>query len=427
MSSKRSTSARRSVAALAVLAVVAMGAGPAASDEKAPPFSENVEHVTTVPGSTGGHVAIEGKRMYVGAYGFGMRIFDISDPTAPTVIGEWMPGFEGTSDLGLRADAVPDAAVFGKRHIATLGGTSRHSSTTRTEFLDVTDPANPELLAEFEGPEEGEAHNGDIVDERKLWMPSGGSPLGGLRIFDMRPLLAKEPQAPKLLFAGDPVALWEASPYRKGRPVGNPYTHTHDITVYLDHKVRINGKTKKRDIALLAEGGSYLGSGNTGSIVIVDISDPRQPAVLNRWMNDEGHAIRYYHEAQFLDGDNSVMIVTDEDLHNGCNAGGVALVRVSPDLTTAKKLSEWFIGAGTPAPVCSAHVFSTKGNYMYMGSYNAGLQVIDLSNPAEPSKAGYYIEPGMNSWGAQWHRGVVYVGDFGARGLDVFKFTPPKG
>jgi len=414
--------------AMAALALAAVGATPASGDEKAPPLSENVEHVTTVPGSTGGHVAIEGKRMYVGAYGMGMRIFDISKPEAPEVVGEWMPGFEGPGDPGLRADAVPDAARFGKRHIATLGGTSRTASTTRTEFLDVTDPANPELLWEMVGDQDGEAHNGDIVDKRKLWMPSGGDNLLGLRIYDMRPLLGKKPKAPRLLFAGDPALLWEASPYRKGRPVGNPYTHTHDVTVYPDFKVRMGGKTKKRDIALLAEGGSYLSNaGNTGSIVVVDITNPRRPVALNRWTNDEGHAIRYYHEAQFLDGDNSVMIVTDEDLHNGCNAGGVALVRVSPDLTSAKKLSEWFIGTGTPAPVCSAHVFSTKGDYMYMGSYNAGLQVLDLSNPEEPVKAGYYTEPGMNSWGAQWYKGVVYVGDFGARGLDVFKFTPAEG
>ena len=93
------------------------------------------------------------------------------------------------------------------------------------------------------------------------------------------------------------------------------------------------------------------------------------------------------------------------------------------DLTEATELSEWFIGTGTPAPVCSVHVFSTHGDHMFIGSYNAGLQVVDLSDPANPTKAAQLIMPGANSWGALWHQGYIYVGDFGARGLDVFRFT----
>jgi len=32
---------------------------------------------------TGGHVTVEGGRLYVGAYGLGFRMFDISDPEKP--------------------------------------------------------------------------------------------------------------------------------------------------------------------------------------------------------------------------------------------------------------------------------------------------------------------------------------------------------
>jgi hypothetical protein len=48
--------------------------------------------------------------------------------------------------------------VFGRRHIAVLNGTRRTSThsaarTDRTEFLDVTDAANPRLLWTF-GPDQ---------------------------------------------------------------------------------------------------------------------------------------------------------------------------------------------------------------------------------------------------------------------------------
>jgi hypothetical protein len=416
--------------------------------------TENVDLVDSDGGATGGHVVAEGDRLYVGAYGAGFRIFDISNPANPRQIGAYLPGN--------RADAVPDAAVYGNRrsarHIAVLNGTRRttftqETRTDRSEFLDVTDPANPILLHEFVGQEHGEAHNGDIVDRRRLWLPSGGTGVSGdgrwgLRIYDLQPLIKTptskcrpkapdNPCAPVRIFNGNPVALWESSPYRNGRPVGAAFTHTHDITVYTDYPVlRPGGSTARRDIALLAEGGNYTNdAGDTGSVFVIDITDPRNPVVLLRWLHERGpahHPIRYHHEAQFLASDPRVMLVTDEDLHHPCGeddgtdgldtaGGGNVAVRLDPSLTAATELSEWFIPAGTPAPVCSAHVFSSKGSLVAMGSYNAGLQVIDYQDPSQPQRVAQGIAPGTTAWGAWWNGDLIYVGDM-ARGLDTFRY-----
>jgi hypothetical protein len=386
---------------------------------------ENVEYVGGDNGFTGGHVAIEAGRLYLGSYGNGMRVYDVSDPADPTFLGKYTPG--------LRADTPPDAAILDGRHIAVLNGTRRtHAAlppdarTDRTEFLDVTDPANPRLLWTF-GPDQvdGESHNGDIVDARRLYLPSGGVGAQGLRIYDLSPLVGTPSGAPQNIFRGNPTALWEASPHRAGKPVGAAFTHTHDIEVYVDHPVEGLGL---RDIALLAEGGNYTGNGDTGSTFVIDVTDPRNPVVLLRWLHEKGidhHPIRYHHEAQLLDSDSSVMLVTDEDLHNGCgSAGGITAVRLSPSLTSATELSEWFIPFGTPAAVCSVHVFSSEGPLVFLGSYNAGLQVVDYSDPANPRQVGHFIAEGATSWGALYHRGYVYVGDM-TRGLDVFRYTGP--
>ena len=384
---------------------------------------ENVEYVGGHNGFTGGHVAIQGDRLYLGSYGRRLHIYDISSPAEPTFLGQYTPG--------LRADTPPDAAVFGGRHIAVLNGTRRtHAAlppdarTDRTEFLDVTDPANPKLLWTF-GPDQvdGESHNGDIVDARRLYLPSGGVGAQGLRIYDLNPLIGTPAGAPQNIFRADPGKLWEASPYRQGKAVGAAFTHTHDIEVYVNYPVEGLGR---RDIAMLAEGGNYAGNGNTGSVFVIDITDPRNPVVLLRWLHESGpdhHPIRYHHEVQFLDSDPRVMLVTDEDLHNGCgSAGGITAVRLSPNLQQATELSEWFIPLGTPAPVCSVHVFSSKGSLVFLGSYNAGLQVVDYRDPSEPRQVGQFIAEGATSWGALYHRGYVYVGDM-SRGLDVFRFT----
>ena len=410
--------------------------------------SGGVEHVAQRGGTTGGHVTVEGNRLYMGMYGAGLRMFDITQPDNPQEIGTWTPA---DSVIGPRAvaDAPPDAAVFDGRQIAVVNGTGRTSRnlppgdtrTDNTSFLDVTDAGNPQLLLTFEGANDGESHNGDIVDQRRWWLPSGGRRVtqdgvvyeNGLRIYDLQPLLQSTPAAPALVFRGDPVALWEKSPYRRGRPVGPTFTHTHDISVYPDFDVAGLGK---RDIALLAEGGDYTNnSGNTGSMFVIDITNPSAPVVLQRWLhesNGDHHPIRYHHEAQFLDGDPRVVLVTDEDLHSGCNAGGVTALRLSDDLTSAAELSEWFIGYDPLAleafgPVCSVHVFSSHGNLVFFGSYNAGLQVVDYSNPAAPRRVGHNVQLGADSWGAQYLRdGIVYVGDFGARGLDVFSYQGPR-
>jgi hypothetical protein len=419
--------------------------------------TENVTVVDSDGGASGGHVMKEGDRLYVGAYGLGFRMFDITDPEDPVLIGGYLPGN--------RADAVPDAAVYkvgrSTRHLAVLNGTRRttftqDTRTDRSEFLDVTNPANPVLLAEFVGQEHGEAHNGDIVDKRRLWLPSGGTGVSGdgrwgLRIYDLSPTIKTaaatcrpkdldNPCAPVRIFNGNPVTLWANSPYRNGREVGAAFTHTHDITVYTDYRIRRpDGSTARRDIALLAEGGNYASdAGDTGSVFVIDITDPRNPVVLLRWLHGRGsdhHPIRYHHEAQLLAGQPRVMLVTDEDLHHPCGqddgadgidtaGGGTVAVRLSPDLTEATELSEWFIPVGTPAPVCSVHVMSSKASLMAFGSYNAGLQVVDYSDPADPVRVAQGILPGTTAWGALWNGDLIYVGDM-SRGLDTFRYSGP--
>jgi len=423
---------------------IAAGLAPAGAEGVSTPVStqENVRHLTTVPGSTGGHVVVEGNRLYMGNYGTGLTAYDITNPRAPMKIGQYLPGPSNTdgADPGVRADAVPDAAVWNGRHIVSLGGTSRASTTTQTEFLDFTNPAAPQLLWRTRGGTDGEAHNGDIVDARKLWLPSGGGSGNGLRIYDLNPLLNTPAAAPTKLFAGNPHTLWLNSPYRDyyAKPAGGVFNHTHDIEIYVDRTILLpewewedldgdgipDPTYGQRDIALLAAAG---GGNTSGAVYVIDISDPRDPVVISKWQNPTGaghNAIGYLHEAQFLDGDPNTIFVADEDLTNGCNEGRLYTVNISDDLIHATKLGEWAIGAGTQdAPVCAgSHVFSSHDRHVFMGAYVAGLQVVDLRDPAQPKRAGRYIAEGMNSWTALYHAGVVYVGDLGGRGLDVFEF-----
>jgi hypothetical protein len=434
---------RRTLAmATAIAATMALVSGtPVSATPTA--TQENVRHLANVPGN-GGHVVVEGNRLYMGNYGTGLSAYDITNPRAPVRLGQYLPGPSTSdgADPGARADAVPDAAFWNNRHIVSLGGTSRASTTTQTEFIDFTNPAAPVLLHRFRGATDGEAHNGDIVDARKLWLPSGGSGNNGLRIYDMSPLLNTPPGAPVKLFNGNPNSMWTSSPYKEyyGKVQGGSFNHTHDIEIYTDRRILLpewewvdqdddgipDPTYGDRDIALLAAAG---GGNASGAVYVIDITDPSNPVVISKWQNPTGGSntpIGYLHEAQFLHGDPGTIFVADENLTSGCNAGRVYTFSISEDLVHTQKLDEWAIGTGAQdQPVCmGAHVFSSNNRFVFMGAYVAGLQVIDMRDPADLKRAGRYIAEGMNSWAALYNKGVVYTGDLGARGLDVFEFIP---
>src|SRR5687767_5849200 len=63
---------------------------------------KNVQYVTGDTGTTGGHVVVQGDRLYMGSYTRGVRAYDISAPGQPRFLSEYVPG-------GVVADAPPDA------------------------------------------------------------------------------------------------------------------------------------------------------------------------------------------------------------------------------------------------------------------------------------------------------------------------------
>jgi hypothetical protein len=87
---------------------------------------------------------------------------------------------------------------------------------------------------------------------------------------------------------------------------------------------------------------------------------------------------------------------------------------------------------------CSAHWFSVKGNIVALGNYEQGTRFIDISDPRNPEQVGYFRVPARAAEGSSpavissnvasaiWHGKYVYVSDY-ARGIDVLKFTAPKG
>jgi hypothetical protein len=66
---------------------------------------------------------------------------------------------------------------------------------------------------------------------------------------------------------------------------------------------------------------------------------------------------------------------------------------------------------------------------VYVTWFNAGLRIVDISNPYSPKEVGYYIPQTKGKHAAQSNevfidkRGLIYLGDRAAGGMDVLEYT----
>jgi hypothetical protein len=65
---------------------------------------------------------------------------------------------------------------------------------------------------------------------------------------------------------------------------------------------------------------------------------------------------------------------------------------------------------------------TVAGNYAYVADDDSGLRIVDVSNPAAPSEAGFYDTPGY-AWGVAVAGNTAYVADSDG-GLVILRFTP---
>src|SRR3954465_6217897 len=75
----------------------------------------------------------------------------------------------------------------------------------------------------------------------------------------------------------------------------------------------------------------------------------------------------------------------------------------------------------------SAHYFSGRGDGVFANAfYEQGVGVLDVSDPRDIRQIGWWRPSDANTWAAYWHKGVVFVADFG-RGVDVLRFAGAAG
>ena len=165
-------------------------------------------------------------------------------------------------------------------------------------------------------------------------------------------------------------------------------------------------------------GRAYIAEGRSPFISIWDLADPAAPALLTRVaVPDAG----YVHNVWPSD-DGRHMVTTEE------TADKTVKVWDIEDLDDPVLVGEW-LGANK-----IAHNVHVRGRYAFLSHYTAGLYVLDLADPANPTVVAHHDtypkhdDVAMDgNWGATLPSpgGYVYGSD-GTGQLTVLKWTPPE-
>ena len=376
---------------------------------------ENMELVANVPleggpdGVAASDLELHGDHAFVGSYGEGMVVIDISDPAKPRRVGKFnCPG--GQNDIQISPDG---------KTVAMAIDTTRnkcHPGDEGTSIIDVSDPANPREVAYIDRKELPEGSHNNTLDWPYLYVNQYDTAYSQLEIFDL-----STPSAPKkvggLNFGGE--------------------DSVHDL--YVDH--RPDGKT-------------FAYAASIGYTDVIDVTDPATPLLRER-LQDPYVTISHQAEPNF---DRRILLVTDE--YNGGQVGtgacgGSPATRVPVPTGIPQFGDPQNIGAlhfyrldaqgniadaggiekaGTynipysanrePTAGCTIHVFwqAPDENRLVTAWYGQGTRVLDYSDPARPRELGHFVASGSDVWAAKPHRGYIFTGDI-LRGMDVLRYT----
>jgi hypothetical protein len=320
-------------------------------------------------------LAVAGDTVYVGSRidSKPILIVDIANPAAPAVIGE-LPGIPGMSSRELRAVARRDLLVVMYIDCSPdlHGCTSAPSESESLKLYDIRDRKAPVLLASYpvtgssaffpRGPHE--FYLRDDGSRVRLFVAAPGAK-PSLEIVDVT-----DPSTPQRF------VVWDARDH--GLMTTGADDILHSVSVSLDGRH------------------AYL-SHQLGGLLVADVS--ALPAVT--LLTPGAQALDWAppgsmgpHSAVPVPN-RDVLIVTEEiyppPYGTGCPWGHLRTVDIS-DPTTPRLLAELRVAENDPA-LCTmphprtsytAHNATATRNLSLVTWYGAGLQAIDLSNPAAP-------------------------------------------
>lgn len=347
---------------------------------------------------------IFGNYAYVSTISDKLLVFDISDPAKPKL----------TETVKVDAHTINDISVSADGRVGVLTREGASSRKNGIVFLDTSDPAHPKVVSEYTETVTGGVHSA-FIDGHYVYLTDDAT--GSLRVIDF-----SDVKAPK------EVARWQVeNPLIKaGGLQGGRYVH--DVQV--------------------KDGLAYLAYWRDG-LVILDVGSgikggsPEKPQFVSHlrfnyhelygsgWMSG-AHAVFRYKNYVFV-GDEVFPEIFDINSKERIPVRGVLHVVDVSDITQPRKVAEYGV------PEAGSHNVWVLDDVLYMGYYNGGARVLDVSGELRGdlyrqgreiahlwtgSSEGY--RPNLPfAWGAQPHNGLIFFNDINS-GIWIAKLGGPR-
>ncbi len=258
-------------------------------------------------------------------------------------------------------------------------------------FIDVRNPRRPLVVGAIEQEPRG-THTLTVYPGTELVYASPATGADNTTGADEYIIDASNPRRPRLVATFDPQVIG-----------------CHDVSFRI---------TKKEKLGFCAAGKSMT--------QIWDVSDPLAPRIVGRIVNP---AISYHHTA-VATPDGEFLVIGDEVFNAECSGGPTGSLwiydirnRTAPTLAGHYDVARGEMSLEPFTYTCEAHNFNffPSSRLLVTAWDKAGMNVLDLADPANPKEVAYFMGPDSLYWSAYAYRGRIYAS--GIPGLDVFRVS----
>lgn len=387
-------------------------------------------------------VAVELDRLFTLSGATGLRIYDVSDPASPVLSGQ------------LAIEGNPNRVVVGGNYAYIANSTTNPGGGVQA--VDVTDPENPLLSGIFNGFASYIALSGETVaftggglgctfldvsdpaapqQIHHIKLPSSVNEMfvlgdyaytgsNGFRVFDvsdkMTPteigyhetpgaLVASDGQnavyIPKSMTSSNPVNIMDVS------DPANPVKRGHYTAPVMTYDIDLLGHYAF--IACWWDG-----------FRVVDFSDPDNPSLAAHefgWVNNNSIPGEEYCFVQALDVEGNYLYLIDYGPFEDEDTKGLYVFDIT-DPVQPVFVSRY------PGLISQGYDVEVQGNYAYVSDKNGGMEVIDVSDPANPATTGYVYLPDVG-YSVDVDGSFAYVANYilgGVQAVDVSNPASPE-